>query len=84
MNNEPLALEMLKEQHRNTKRWFIVALVELIIILAIVGIFIWYISLPIDEVSIENDSGNANYIGNDMNGDLYNGENYTETQSNTQ
>ena len=38
--------------------------------------FLWYISLPVDEVvSVENDDGNANYIGGDLDGGIYNGEN---------
>lgn len=44
---------------------------------ATIGGFLWYISLPVEDyqdVSIENDSGNANYIGNDMNGDFNYGE----------
>lgn len=39
--------------------------------------FIWYISLPVEEttsVEVENEDGNANYIGNDMIGDFNYGE----------
>ena len=35
--------------------------------------FLWYLSLPVEEIStisVENEEGNANYIGNDMNGDF--------------
>ncbi len=39
--------------------------------------FLWYISLPVEEttsVEVENEEGNANYIGNDMIGDFNYGE----------
>lgn len=39
--------------------------------------FLWYISLPVEEttsVEVENEDGNANYIGNDMIGDFNYGE----------
>jgi uncharacterized membrane protein YqiK len=83
MENQPLATELIKELRAHSKRWFIIAMVELIIIILIVFIFIWYLTLPIDEISIEADEGNANYIGRDFEGELYNGENYTETQANS-
>ena len=80
MENEPFALEMLKELKAESKRRFIVIIVLLALWFATIAGFIWYISLPVDEevVTIDNDDGNANYIGNDMNGDLYNGENNGE------
>ena len=84
MENQPLATELIKELRASNRRWFIVALAELGIIIAIVIGFLWYISLPIEEISVEAEGGNANYIGNDLEGDLYNGESYTETQSDTQ
>ena len=84
MDNETLATELIRELKAQSKRWFIVSLVELGIIIGIVLAFLWYISLPVDDISIENDSGNANYIGRDLEGDLYNGKDYEETQSSTQ
>ena len=79
-----LATEMIKELKANRKCWFIIALVELVIILVIVAAFLWYISLPVDEIWIENDGGNANYIGRDLEGDLYNGSDSSETESDTE
>ena len=77
--NMSLATELLHELKASAKRWFIVAMAELAIILAMAGLFIWYISLPVEEYSeeynIENDDGNANFIGNDLNRAIYNGEN---------
>lgn len=84
MENQPLATELIRELRAQSKRWFIIALVELVIIVLTVLAFLWYISLPIDEISVEADGGNANYIGNDLKGELYNGESNAETQSDTQ
>lgn len=84
MENQPLATELIRELRASNRRWFIIALVELGVIIAIVVGFLWYISLPIDEISIENDDGNATYIGRDLEGELYNGESYSETQSDTE
>lgn len=69
-----LVYMLLLEVKSSAKRWFIIAMVELFIILGIVGGMIWYNSLPVEEISVENDEGNANYIGNDMNGEIYNGK----------
>ena len=81
----PLATELLKEIQRSAKRWFIIAIAELILILAMTSGFIWYLSLPIDEVVVESDDGNANYVGNDLTGAIYNGKsNSEETQSQAQ
>lgn len=44
-----LATELLKELKAGAKRWFIIAMVELVIIVSmVIGIF-WYISLPVEE-----------------------------------
>ena len=71
-----LASEILAELKASARRWFIAFLVMLGLELATIGGFLWYISLPVEEVTIENDDGNANYVGGDMNGGgIYNGEN---------
>lgn len=75
---ETLATEMLKEIKATSRRWFIAFVVTLVLWFATIGAFVWYISLPAEEVSIENEDGNANYIGNDMNGDIVNGEDNSE------
>ena len=40
------------------------------------GGFVWYLSLPVDEevVSVESGDGNANYVGEDLTGAIYNGK----------
>lgn len=47
--NESLATEMLRELKANSKRWFIISIIELVIIVSIVGIFIWYLNTPEEE-----------------------------------
>ena len=80
MENETLATEMLRELKASNKRWFTAFIVVLTLWFATIGAFIWYISLPVDEYAIEvtNDEGNANYIGRDLNGGLYNGESISD------
>lgn len=78
MENEvhTLATELLHELKASAKRWFIIAIIELIVILSMAGGFIWYMSLPVEDevVSVESEDGNANYVGNDMTGAIYNGK----------
>lgn len=76
-----LASELLREVKLSARRWFIAFCIMIALEIATIAGFMWYMSLPVDEVTIENDSGNANYIGNDLNGDLNNGENSEETES---
>lgn len=77
MGNEDttLAMEILKELKASAKRWFIAFIIMLCIEVATIVGFFWYLSLPVEEyVTVENDSGNANYVGNDMNGVIDNGK----------
>lgn len=82
-----LATEILREVRASARRWFIAFLVMLGIEIATIGGFLWYISLPVDEqVSVENETGNAMYIGNRnaLEGGIYNGtDNGEETESST-
>ncbi len=50
---ETLATELLHELKANSKRWFIISIIELVIILTITGLFVWYIYQPIEETTIE-------------------------------
>lgn len=55
------------------KRLIITAIIILVLWAATIAGFLWYLSLPIEEydsVTVENEDGNANYIGNDMIGDF--------------
>lgn len=78
---DTLASELLHEVKLSAKRWFIAFCVMVILEVATIGGFMWYISLPTDELTIEKDDGNANYIGNDLNGDLNNGKNSEKAES---
>ena len=71
-----LASEILAEVKKNSRRWFIAFIIMVILEIATVGGFLWYVSLPVEQetVQIDNDDGNANYIGRDLSGDLYNGD----------
>jgi hypothetical protein len=83
---ETLATEIIRELKISSKRWFIAFITVLVLWFATIGTFIWYISLPVEEytIDVENDDGNANYIGDS--GVINNGESDSnkETQSNTQ
>lgn len=55
------------------KRLFILCIAILVVLVITIAGFLWYISLPVEEydrVNVENDDGNASYIGNDMIGDF--------------
>lgn len=68
-----LATEILQELKASARRWFIAFLVMLGIELFTVSGFLWYLSLPAEEgVTVENEDGNANYIGGDVSGILRN------------
>lgn len=75
-----LATEIFKELKASARRWFIAFLVMVVVEICTVAGFLWYISLPVDEavVTVENEDGNANYVGRDLNGGLYNGEGNSE------
>lgn len=69
-----LATEIFIELKNSARRWFIAFLVMCGIEIATVCGFLWYISLPVEEgVVVENDDGNANYIGGSVGGDVNNG-----------
>lgn len=72
MEKENLALEMLRELKAQSKRWFIIAIIELVIIIATTGIFVWYINQPIEE-TITTEEQTIEDIDNSTN------SNYTQT-----
>ena len=70
-----LATEILHELKLSARRWFIAFLIMLGIEIATIGGFLWYLSLPTEEsVTVENDDGNANYVGRDVIGNVNNNE----------
>lgn len=66
-----LALELLQEVKASARRWFIISIIELVVIATLILILLL---VPQEAVDIENQDGNANYIGNTMNGDITNGK----------
>lgn len=59
------------------KRVLIILVLIVVLWAGTIAGFLWYISLPVEEttsVEVENEDGNANYIGNDMIGDFNYGE----------
>ena len=69
MNHESLATELLHELKLSAKRWFIAFCVMVVLELATIVGFMWYISLPTESYAetIEQDSGDRglNVIGGD-------------------
>ena len=53
MDSENLATELLREVKESAKRWFIAFLVMVGVEVATIVGFLWYISLPVEEVSTE-------------------------------
>ena len=72
------ALEGIMTHFSNIMKKLIITLIIVLLLwVSTIAGFLWYISLPVEEVStvnVENQDGNANYIGNDMNGDFNYGE----------
>jgi hypothetical protein len=49
--NEHFATELLKEVKTNAKRWFIAFCVMVVLEVATIIGFMWYITLPVEEVT---------------------------------
>jgi len=72
VEEQTLATELLHEIKMSARRWFIIAVTELILILGLAGALVYYMSTPVEDVQMNNQEGNANYIGDDLEGDLIN------------
>ena len=74
--NMTLATELLHELKASAKRWFIAFCIMVGLELATIIGFMWYMSLPSEDISFDTSEGNATYIGdgNDIGG-FNNGEN---------
>ena len=82
MENETLATELLHELKESAKRWFIAFCIMIALEATTIAGFMWYISLPVEDVTVENEDGNANYIGNNMSGVINNGQNPSNQKGN--
>lgn len=68
-----LATEILQELKASSKRWFIAFIIMIIVEIATITGFLVYLSLPVEEtVTVENEDGNANYVGGDVSGSIEN------------
>ena len=68
-----LATEILQELKASSRRWFIAFIIMIIIEIATIAGFLVYLSLPVEEtVTVENEEGNANYVGGDVSGSIEN------------
>ena len=63
MKEDTLATEMLKELKAQSKRWFIIAMVELVIILFSAILFVAYLNTPTEEKEETSYSQNADTEG---------------------
>lgn len=75
LQEQSLALELLKDYKKQNKRQFVIILVILGMFTALLGYTIWLlndISVETTEVTQDTNNGNNNFIGND--GDITNGE----------
>lgn len=78
MEQETFATEMLRELKISSRRWFIAFLVVLTLWFATIGGFLWYISLPMEDISISQKAdGNSNLVGI---GDMYGGKSDSKIQ----
>lgn len=81
-DGQTLATEILQELKASARRWFVAFLVMCGIEAATVVGFLWYISLPVEEYTVDQDTGNGgnNYA---VGGDYSNGtptDNVQETE----
>lgn len=56
-----LATEIFKELKASARRWFIAFLVMVGVEICTVAGFLWYISLPMDEYTVDQDTDNGGY-----------------------
>ena len=81
MEKSSLAMEMLKELKHQSKRWFIIAIIELILIIATnTGWLIYEAQFEVvgetETTTVDaGDNGNATYLENSKSGDINYGEN---------
>lgn len=72
MDQEPLAMELIKELKATSRRWFICFCVMVALEVATIFGFIWYVSLPTDvSTEVQQDtegSGSNTYVGGDNSG----------------
>lgn len=71
-DNMNLASEILAELKASAKRWFIAFCIMVILEICTIAGFLYYFNSQ-NNVDINNKEGYANYVGNDLIGELLNG-----------
>lgn len=75
-NGDNFAMQLLKEYSKTAKRWFIACMVVLIMWLSTIGAFVWFLNqFTFVSYDISTDGGGDAYYQNEIEGDIYNGEN---------
>lgn len=72
MKDDTLAMELLKEQKTNAKRWFIAWVVALGALIAVIAGFLIYLSLPEEVTTVEQQVENS-HDNSLVGGDYYSG-----------
>lgn len=73
---ESLAMRLVQDTRKQSKRWFIAWLVTFLTLLAVLSGIVYVVltsDIEVENVDVNADNGIANYVGNDSNGDIDNG-----------
>lgn len=73
---ESLAMRLVQDTRKQSKRWFVAWLVTFLALLAVLSGIVYVVltsDITTENVGINADNGIANYIGNDNSGDIENG-----------
>lgn len=73
---ESLAMRLVQDTRKQSKRWFVAWLVTFLALLAVLSGIVYIVltsDITTENVGINADNGIANYIGNDNSGDIENG-----------
>lgn len=74
MGEGKLATELLGEVKKSARIWFVAFFVMVVLeVVTILG-FVWYLQVPSEDITLSNDEGNVNYVGDDLNGEVNNGQ----------
>lgn len=85
MDNDKLATELLHEIKSSAKRWFIAFCIMVGLEIFTVAGFMWYITLPVEETSIEqmaDNSSSNSIIEGDYNGSISESDTQEESSQN--
>ena len=73
---ESLAMRLVQDTRKQSKRWFIAWLITFLALLAVLSGIVYVVltsDILFENVDVSADNGIENYIGNDNNGDIDNG-----------